>query len=140
MTLFQVVDVGVERFNKDHQRLLFYITEFNRLVERFGQRKPFEDEWDQIDGLFKRLDKYTKVHFKAEEDLMREYGYPHYDKHCQQHQKLIQSLAELKVHVTKRDADAIAQIKTFLLDWLTNHINHEDAQYSVFFTEKGVEG
>ncbi|MBF0621443.1 MAG: hemerythrin family protein [Magnetococcales bacterium] len=139
MSELSLADVGVKQFNKDHQRLLFYIVEFNRLVVRFQEREPFEDEWDQIRILFKRLDKYTKVHFKAEETLMVEQGYPLYEEHLKQHHALIDALAELKKKVKAQDARYIADIKSFLLDWLRNHINGHDLKYRDFFKEKKVD-
>ncbi|MEO5345988.1 MAG: hemerythrin domain-containing protein [Magnetococcus sp. YQC-9] len=124
-----IADVGVERFNNDHQRLLFYVIEFERLAKRFQLRDPFEDEWDQVDSLFPRLDKYTREHFEAEETLMRQHGYAHLEEHIGQHQQLIRHLRKLETDVAARRADAIIQLETFLLDWLQTHINQDDRKY-----------
>ncbi|MBF0261731.1 MAG: hemerythrin domain-containing protein [Magnetococcales bacterium] len=124
-----IADVGVERFNNDHQRLLFYVIEFERLAKRFGERAPFEDEWDQVDSLFPRLDKYTHEHFEAEEALMRQHGYVHLEQHIGLHQQLIRHLRQLKDDVAARRAEAIIHLETFLLDWLQTHINQDDRRY-----------
>ncbi|MBF0272840.1 MAG: hemerythrin domain-containing protein [Magnetococcales bacterium] len=129
MTDWTIVDVGVERFNNDHQRLLFYVIELDRLAQRFQQREPFEDEWDQVDLLFPRLDKYTQEHFQAEEALMRQYAYSHLDEHIIQHNQLIQHLDRLREDVALRRSGSIAHLETFLLDWLRNHINRNDRKY-----------
>jgi hemerythrin len=129
MEALQIADVGVERFNNDHQRLLFYIIEFNRLAERFRDRLPHDEEWDPIDALFPRLEKYTQEHFQAEEALMQQHAYPLLPRHIQQHQELIRHLHKLKVEVATRQAVAIAALQFFLFDWLTHHINQEDRQY-----------
>ncbi len=88
MSKLFVADVGVKRFNKDHQRLLFYVQEFNRLSERFDRREAEEDEWDQVDSIFNRFSKYTEIHFKAEEELMAAHDYPHLQEHIGQHKAL----------------------------------------------------
>ena len=139
MIELRIADVGVGRFNRDHQRLLFYIDEFNRLSERFSRRAPYEDEWDQVDALFPRLEKYTRTHFQAEEDLMLAHDYPGFKDHKRQHEQLIQSLSKLKTHVEQRESNYVADLKGFLFDWLKNHINGHDLKYRDFFLERGVE-
>ncbi|MBF0191130.1 MAG: hemerythrin domain-containing protein [Magnetococcales bacterium] len=129
VTDWTIVDVGVERFNNDHQRLLFYVIELDRLSQRFQQREPFEDEWDQVDALFPRLDRYTQEHFLAEETLMSQYAYSHLDEHVAQHQQLIQHLDRVREDVAARRTGSIAQLESFLLDWLRNHINRNDRKY-----------
>ncbi|MBF0131504.1 MAG: hemerythrin family protein [Magnetococcales bacterium] len=133
MSNLTVSDVGVERFNKDHQRLLFYIEEFTRLSARFRLRTPFPDEWDQMDGIFVRLEKYTRVHFKEEEQAMAKRGYPTLPDHHAQHQQLINVLADLRIKVKRREFQAIGAVKLFLQEWITNHINHTDTQYGPYF-------
>ncbi len=133
MSNLTVSDVGVERFNKDHQRLLFYIEEFTRLSARFRLRTPFPDEWDQMDGIFVRLEKYTRVHFKEEEQAMAKRGYPTLPDHHAQHQQLINVLADLRLKVKRREFQAIGAVKSFLQEWITNHINHTDTQYGPYF-------
>ncbi|MBF0435678.1 MAG: hemerythrin family protein [Magnetococcales bacterium] len=129
-----VSDVGVEQFNKDHQRLLFYVQEFTRLCSRFRLRTPFPDEWDQVDAIFSRLEKYTSSHFKDEELALANIDYPTLAKHLEQHQLLVNMLAELKVKVKNREFQAIGAVKMFLVEWVTNHINHVDTQYKPFMT------
>lgn len=128
-----IADVGVERFNNDHQRLLFYVLEFTRLARRFGERAPFEDEWDQVDGIFPRLDRYVAEHFQAEEELMRIHAYPHREEHAAQHAQLSRTLDTLRHQVEERRAGAVAQLEGFLLEWLQTHVNREDLKYRGFF-------
>ncbi|MBF0371220.1 MAG: hemerythrin domain-containing protein [Magnetococcales bacterium] len=133
MTELTIADVGVERFNNDHQRLLFYVVEFTRLAKRFKEREPFEDEWDQVDAIFPRLEKYTHHHFEAEEAMMREHDYPHLDLHVKQHHHLVLHLKDLKAGVADRRNVAIARLESFLEDWLRQHINQEDVRYRGLF-------
>lgn len=136
MTDLAVSDVGVERFNKDHQRLLFYVQEFTRLCSRFRLRTPFPDEWDQVDAIFNRLEKYTSSHFREEEMALARIDYPTLAMHLEQHQHLVSMLADLKVKVKNREFQAIGAVKMFLVEWITNHINYVDTQYKPFMTSK----
>ncbi|MBF0357345.1 MAG: hemerythrin domain-containing protein [Magnetococcales bacterium] len=126
-------DVGVEQFNNDHKRLFFYIEEFNRLSERFKDREPFDDEWDQINTIFPRLEKYTEHHFKAEEDMMRQNNYQHMLEHFAQHKSLTQHLQTLKVAIKTRKYSYLSGLESFLFNWLQNHINKEDLKYKDCF-------
>ncbi|MBF0145806.1 MAG: hemerythrin family protein [Magnetococcales bacterium] len=131
-----VANVGNDRFNRDHERLLFYVQEFTRLCTRFRLRTPFPDEWDQMDAIFVRLEKYTRVHFKEEERAMEGFAYPALSDHREQHQHLVNVLADLKVKIKNREFQAIGTVKQFLIEWLTHHINHTDTQYSPYL-QKG---
>jgi hemerythrin-like metal-binding protein len=126
-------DVGVEKFNNDHKRLFFYVEEFNRLSERFKGREPFDDEWDQINTIFPRLEKYTKNHFKAEEEMMRRHDYEHMLEHFAQHNSLNQHLETLKVAIKTRKYNYLAGLEAFLFNWLQNHINTDDLKYKDCF-------
>ncbi|MBF0109302.1 MAG: hemerythrin family protein [Magnetococcales bacterium] len=135
MNDLKVANVGVEQFNRDHERLLFYVEEFTRLSTRFRLRMPFPDEWDQMDAIFLRLEKYTQIHFSEEERAMANREYPSLAKHHDQHQRLVTVLADLKIKINNREFQAIGAVKQFLVDWLTNHINLIDTQYSPYFQE-----
>ncbi|MBF0379692.1 MAG: bacteriohemerythrin, partial [Magnetococcales bacterium] len=132
MEELSIADVGIERFNNDHQRLLFYITEFSKLAKRFQEREPFDDEWDQIDSIFPRLKKYSEDHFNAEEALMKKHGYPHIEQHIKQHNGLNKHIDTLQNDITARKSSYIATLESFLIDWLQNHINKEDLKYKNF--------
>ncbi|MBF0193380.1 MAG: hemerythrin domain-containing protein [Magnetococcales bacterium] len=132
MEEFNVADVGIDRFNDDHKRLLFYIVEFSKLAKRFQQREPFEDEWDQIDSIFPRLEKYSQHHFQAEEDLMRKHDYPYTAEHIELHGNLNQHVATIKAEIVARKSSYISTLQSLLIDWLQNHINKVDLKYKDF--------
>ena len=130
---FKIFDVGVPRFNKEHQRLLFYIKEFDRLSERFSHREPFEDEWIQVIKLFRLLERYTQRHFKGEEAVLRKNCYPRYEEHWRQHRELIKDVNVLKKYVDQRSTRHIGIIRSFLRHKLITHVNVHDLQYRDFF-------
>ncbi|MBF0423734.1 MAG: hemerythrin family protein [Magnetococcales bacterium] len=133
-----VADVGVERFNRDHQRLLFYVQEFTSLCDRFRQRTPFPDEWDQVDLLFRRLEDYTRNHFRSEEGELSKIGFPALSAHQQQHQYFVDVLTNLKTKVVNREFRAIGTVETLLIDWIVNHINQTDVQYRTYLSTEST--
>lgn len=74
---------------------------------------------------------YTKVHFKTEETLLEEVGYPKLKAHKKLHEKLIEDTEDI-VNNVEKTKDAKAMIK-FLRDWWMSHINIEDRLYTPYF-------
>ena len=130
---FKVLDVGVELFNQEHQRLLFYIEEFDRLYVCFSQRTPYNDELVQVARLFRLLDRYTQKHFQAEEALLQKHGYPDYEEHRRQHEGLTKTVGNLKEHVDKWSVQHIGIIRSFLREKMITHVNIHDMKYRKFF-------
>ena len=81
---------------------------------------------------------YTRDHFAHEEELMKKYEFPGYEAHKRQHEEMA---ARAKAMVDRYEQDSLGamdEISTFLRDWLINHINGTDQEYSEFLTAKGV--
>ncbi len=74
------------------------------------------------------LEQYVKVHFKTEEMLLEEVGYPGIEKHKKLHSGFEKEIGALGEKLFKdRDSDMILK---FLKEWWLNHINIEDKKYA----------
>jgi hemerythrin len=73
------------------------------------------------------LEQYTKIHFRIEEALMINAGYPGYHEHVLLHKGLMKkTLAIAQGSKLLKDADAVLN---FLKNWWLGHINGEDKKY-----------
>jgi hemerythrin len=81
-------------------------------------------------GLLDRLYQYTQTHFRHEENLMQECGYPHLEEH-----KLLHELLQQKTVILRRDyqESAAPELLRFLKEWWVNHIQGEDKKYAPFW-------
>lgn len=71
---------------------------------------------------------YIRKHFSSEENHMREIGYPKLNEHKSLHDKLISDLNKsISTGITTEDE--FTAFKSFIYDWLTNHIMVEDKKY-----------
>ena len=124
--------VGIEVIDNDHRKLLNLINQFQTAVlYRTGQE--FEEE------AMSELVDYTRTHFKREEDLMKEHGYPGYEAHHAEHLKFIGEVEEMiRLYKDKGNRATLQQAVVFLRDWLINHIMGTDQAYSGFLIGKGV--
>ena len=81
---------------------------------------------------------YTKTHFKFEEDMMEQNGYPEFTTHRAEHELMIARVEEVLKQYQQDQDTAMQNAIDFLQEWLINHINGTDKQYSRFLIDKGV--
>lgn len=131
-------DVGVNSINRQHLRLASYAVEFNQIIENLEGREPEEQEWRRIDSLFAKVTRYVESHFREEEQLMIENGYPDYESHKALHDNFVAGLIKVQSSINNRKISANKKFGTMLWDWLIQHINQEDYKYREFFQSKGL--
>ncbi len=91
-----------------------------------------------VSDVLKGMTRFAQEHFKSEEKLMIEYGYPQLEQHRSQHQEFKGKVTELS-KATTYGIDVVPQVLLeFLEQWLTQHILHEDMEYKLFFEKRGV--
>lgn len=123
--------VGIDSIDEQHKRLLNLINQLQTAVD-YSTGDQYERE-----ALDELVD-YTKTHFTYEEGLMRDNEYPDYEPHKAQHEKMFNKVAEVLAEYEKDHDTAMANAADYLKDWLINHINGTDKEYSSFLIGKGV--
>ena len=91
-----------------------------------------------ISGILKRMADYAQIHFKDEEALMAEYGYPELEGHRSAHQYFITKVADFNRGFNLDQDSLTEEMLFFLKDWLLTHIMETDKRYSSFLNERGV--
>lgn len=79
------------------------------------------------------LYKYTKVHFKAEEELMAKSKYPAIEHHKLLHENLTISLNDLSDQYAE-SVESRDYLVAIFGNWIINHILNEDLRFSNFMT------
>lgn len=123
--------VGIDSIDQQHKKLLNLINQLQTAVD-YSTGEEFERE-----ALDELVD-YTKTHFSYEEGLMEQHGYPDFEPHKAQHAKMIQKVEEVLSEYQQDHDKAMMNAIGFLKDWLVNHINGTDKEYSEFLIDKGV--
>lgn len=124
--------VGIESIDRQHRKLLNLINNLQTAVY-FSTGEQFERE--AMDALVD----YTRTHFSYEEGLMEQHGYPAFEAHKRQHQQMIVKVEAVLAEYQQSPDTAMKKATIFLREWLINHINGTDKQYSSFLIGKGVE-
>ena len=124
-------NVGVARFNEQHQRLVGMINRLDEAMRQGTERKVLLQVLSDLAG-------YTKTHFAEEERLMEEYKYPALAGHREEHRKLNREVAGLYTSYFTSKNPLTADMIAFLKTWLYDHIQGTDKQYQQFFGDLGV--
>lgn len=123
------MSVGVAVLDDDHKKL---IDMFNGLLKTGIAEKDRES----LSGLLGGLSDYTKVHFAREEDLMERQKYPNLDQHRAAHRYFIDEVQKL-CQDNDDSNEMMLRIDLILLlkEWLIEHIQNVDAQYTPFMAD-----
>jgi hemerythrin len=125
--------VGVKLLDNDHKKLVLLINELHDglVAER---AKP------ELDRVFDKLVRFTRVHFAHEEQLLAETGYPGAETHKLEHDSLIEQITELQARFRAQAPMSIYLEGVELLKgWLFNHLYGSDQEYAPYLEEKGVD-
>ena len=131
VNLDKIFQVGVEEFDNQHKKLFAIVNEVSQIVSEGKNKEAAGD-------VLARLMDYTVMHFRSEEEMMKEYGYPDYESHKKQHDFLAARVKEL---YRKFQTDGIAineETLGFLIKWVLHHIAKVDKDYAPFLKSKGV--
>ena len=111
--------------------------EIFRLVNTLGDAVGSGDRAEvgkQLDALIA----YVAQHFAAEEANFVKYGYPAYEGHKAEHDKLVATCLDLQKKFHAGEAEITGDTAAFVVGWLTDHIPNIDKKYGPFLNEKGV--
>lgn len=113
--------VGVDEIDNQHKELF---TRFNSLLNACDEGKGDEE----VKKLLGFLDDYVATHFRAEEKIQQEYGYPDYLHHKDQHRWFTDELAKLKGQFASQGPalGVVLSTNRFLVNWLIEHISKMD--------------
>ena len=116
--------IGNPEFDEQHKRIFDLA---NSLTE--------ETNVEEIKRIIWRMFKHTNEHFVAEENMMKEMGYPQLFEHRKLHDELITKLSQISTHSFDND-QAVFQFRKFIYDWIIDHIMNADKNYFSYVKEK----
>jgi len=125
------LSVGISSIDAQHQRLVALTNDLHAaIVSGRGAAVVART----LVGLLA----YTVSHFAHEEKLLRESGYPAFEQHHAEHQRLVNSIKELQRDLTAGKPALSVDVRHFLKNWLRTHICGTDQKYSAHLQAAGV--
>jgi hemerythrin len=123
--------VGVKLLDEQHKRI---VNMMNRLISDREATVRSEAISELLDG----LTKYATDHFRAEEQLLEEHGYPGLAHQKEEHRAYRIKVVTLCQATISHEDSVPAGLLKFMCDWWVNHILETDMEYRSFLTERGV--
>ncbi len=121
--------VGIRPIDNDHRGLFQAMDDLQDAVEhRRGEA--------EISHTITYLVRYVQEHFEREERLMREYGYPKFAEHKNEHRKLTrQVFAVQKLYEADHNLVDLEKLVEFLRGWLIRHVLGSDMDYAPYLKD-----
>ncbi len=121
ITWSEALSVGIDIIDMHHRYLLDIINDFYYVIlDKQGAR--------QISRVLKALHEYSKVHFRAEEEMMKKYGHTQIKQQENSHRYFEEKIREFQDDVHNNPLTAPLEMLHYLRDWWLSHIQHEDIQ------------
>jgi hemerythrin len=125
-------EAGIPETDRQHQGLFNISTQ---LLDKLG----FQDKEKEIDKIISFLDDYILIHFKTEEKIMSDAGYPFLKHQQEQHVRFIVNFKQLKGEIEEHRLSStylMFRIQVFLIDWLLNHTMNKDRHFARYLKSK----
>lgn len=116
-------NLGVKEIDEQHQLFAGYINELYDVMQSGNA--------EDIVPIINKLSDYSKLHFAAEEKILKSINYPMLETQIIQHAHYISELTLLKSSYLDKTQTA-QNMLLFLKDWLLHHITTEDLKYVKF--------
>ncbi|MDJ0955365.1 MAG: hemerythrin family protein [Arenicellales bacterium] len=122
------IDDDKATINNEHELQLKLLRAIESGVAQQATKKD-------LAALVEQLSEYTNVHFLSEQLLMRMYEYPAYQEHKQHHDELVTQIKALQQRLGSGNGDETASLVATLRDWLTGHIERDDAAFTRYLEQ-----
>ena len=125
--------VGISMIDEEHKK-------FIGILNKAIFAKGYNDNSEKLRKVLREMTNYALTHFKTEEDYMKEFNYPEYQDHKEEHRHFSTETIAYQDKVIKGDFQIANEIIEYLKWWLVNHIQVTDKKYIDCFKENGLNG
>jgi hemerythrin len=126
------LSVGIGRIDEQHLKLI-------EILQNLEDAIRDSRDADLIEDTIVHLFNYAKVHFSAEEELLRLHKYPEEKLHELEHSKFIAKTFEFRENFDVKRPGLNLEVVNFLSGWILSHIQITDQRYSKHMSKHGVE-
>lgn len=141
MGLFEWKDsysVGIEKIDNQHKVLIQMINMFYDEIHKIHEGKSDITLKELRVSTIDEMKKYAIEHFQTEEDLFLEYGYPDYVAHKTKHDDFFKKVLDVEKRLENGSLILSTEITDFLKEWLVEHIEGCDQEYSEYLVSRGA--
>jgi hemerythrin-like metal-binding protein len=125
----QEYSVGIPAMDAQHQQLISLINSLYDAMSRGAGKAA-------LGSVLADLERYTETHFRDEELLMEQHGYPFVEEHKVMHETMAAHVKELNKNYRAGNAAMTIEVMVFLKSWLEDHILKSDKEFSLHLDAK----
>ena len=122
--------VNVSIIDEQHKKLIDII---NKAITAKQHNNP-----EALSEILYDMTIYAQEHFKTEEAYMKEFEYPEYQSHKNEHTDFCIKALVYGNRETKGDYQITDDILEYLQQWLVGHIQITDKKYTDCFNKNGL--
>jgi len=116
--------LGHAELDAQHRKLFEVVNHFDDVIEMDMPAELGRIVDDLIAGALE--------HFRFEEAVMEQIGFPDRSGHCRMHEELIGQLRQTRTKLKAGGHVSAKSVAMFLVDWLTYHILREDTEFKAY--------
>jgi hemerythrin-like metal-binding protein len=126
-----VCSIGVRAMDNQHNILMDTMNELHLAAVRGSGREQVNDAMD-------RLIAFSRMHFRSEEQLMEQYGYPGLEEHRADHQRIMTQILQSAHRTQHGERIQMRPLLSFMREAYAEHIEGLDRLYGPWLNEHGV--
>ncbi len=119
------LSIGIKHIDMQHKYLITIINKLYDAVES-------GNEANIVIPIINQLFEYGNIHFKSEEQVMRDYNYPAIESHRILHEDFINKVKSYRQLITEFPLVAIRDLLIFLREWFSRHTEKEDSKIAKY--------
>ncbi len=127
------LNTGHGEMDAEHELQIELIDALHEAVERGA-------DMDDLQDILEKLTDYTTAHFLGEQLLMRQQGYPEFQSHVEEHDRLLKQLEQLGEAVGAGGEELTLQLCEEIREWLAHHVQGPDQQFADYALAHGKTG
>ena len=124
MSFNSIESIDDKELDEQHSKLIEFT---NNLILNYDREENIE-----VISAIDSLVNYAIYHFKFEEEMLKQKGYPDLEKHKVLHDIFRNKVDSLRKKIEGGDKDVIDQMILFLRSWIKHHISIEDVDYKKY--------
>ncbi len=130
----------IKWYDKYSENISLIDVQHKNLIEIINKAGMVEKSSNSPKDVLKILDEMTEYalkHFETEERYMKEYNFPGYQSHSNEHIDFINTVLDYKNRAIYGDFQIASETHEYLVQWYVNHIQVTDKECINFFKNNG---
>jgi hemerythrin len=126
-----------QSYNTGHTQIDQEHKEMFNIAAKAYEKVGFAQREDKIRDILNRVYDYMKAHFKNEEEVMKDSGYPAHEEHCNMHRDIVKRMNRFVIQLPHANEELFEKELAHVIDELfIEHIKKDDEAFRVWWEKQ----